>query len=104
MLPTNKPYDDSVAQPPFYNPPEPQYDCASGCGYAAWEPGELHACIVCQKRFCKDCLVSLGGELFCQEHARCACGQPGIDTCVDCGAVKCGTCLVKDQDFCEVCK
>jgi len=81
---------------------EPLYFCASGCGYDAWEPEELHKCIVCQKRFCPDCLISIGGEKFCPDHAKCPCGTPAIASCDDCGAVLCDGCL-GDSNYCIAC-
>ncbi len=90
---------------------EPEYQCAQEhCDYAAWTPEEMHQCITCKKRFCADCLVAIGGEKFCTEHAKCSCGQPAIEACMECGTVLCDKCLKNvehvngcDTVCCEVC-
>ncbi len=89
---------------------EPQFDCASSCGYKAWTPDEMAQCITCSKRFCADCLVAIGMEKYCREHAKCACGQPAIESCMECGKVVCDKCLRNvehrngaDTVCCEVC-
>jgi hypothetical protein len=83
---------------------EPQFPCATPeCDAVAWEPCEFHECIVCKRRFCADCLVAIGGEKYCPEHAVCACGAPAIDSCMECGAVLCGGCL-GDFTECKSCR
>ena len=76
---------------------EPEFECA-GCNSPAWTPEEMPKCITCGKRFCADCLVSIGGEKFCIEHARCKCGQPAIVSCDDCGDLCCAAHLAERCD------
>jgi hypothetical protein len=83
---------------------EPQIHCSEkGCQYLAYEPGELGQCIECGRRFCGDHLTAIGSEKYCSDHAKCACGQPAIESCVECGEVKCERCI-GDRDLCEVCQ
>lgn len=84
-----KPFDDSRTQPPFYREPEPQIDCAAKCGYKAWTPEEMGECVVCKKRFCRDCLREMSGEKLCQACAVCACGQPALIACDECSSLVC---------------
>jgi hypothetical protein len=69
---------------------EPQYICSRKlCGYLAWTPDELHACIVCKWAFCADHLREIGGEKYCEDCANCACGQPALISCDECGTLVC---------------
>src|SRR6185503_764214 len=87
-------YDRFRTQAPFFDPPEPQYQCSSpDCDATAWTPEEHHQCIACKRRFCADCLLALGVEKYCPTCAKCACGGLAIDACMECGAVKCDKCL-----------
>ena len=91
-------FDDSRPQAPFYNPPEPQFECAGSCGYHAWTPDEMLECIVCKRRFCADCLIAIGPEKYCQDHAKCKCGEPAIVACDDCGDLICAAHLAERID------
>ncbi len=78
---------------------EPQYSCsAADCDATAWTPEEHHECIVCKRRFCADCLIAIGGEKFCQEHAICKCGGLAIASCDDCGDLLCPAHLAERID------
>lgn len=103
MLPSTRPYDDHQPQGPFYLDAEPQYSCSSkDCDAVAWEPGEHHECIACKRRFCADCLIAIGPEKYCPTCAKCACGQPAITSCDECGRVGCQKCI-GDSNFCKAC-
>ena len=82
---------------------EPEYSCAAGCGYTAWTPSEMAACITCSRRFCADCLIAIGPEKYCPACALCACGKPAIESCMECGVVLCDGCI-GDGEFCKECQ
>lgn len=104
MLPSSRAYADSRPQAPFFDPPEPQYQCsAADCDATAWTPEEHHQCIACKRRFCCDCLIAIGPEKYCPACAKCVCGGLAIDACNECGEVKCAKCL-GDSSFCKFCK
>ena len=83
---------------------EPEFTCSQEhCEYTAWTPKEMHPCITCKKRFCADHLIAIAGEKFCTEHAKCACGQPAIEACMECGVVLCDGCI-GDEEYCKACQ
>lgn len=86
----------------YWNPADPEFKCA-GCDAPAWTLEEHHKCIVCSKRFCADCLVAIGEEKYCPEHAKCSCGRLAIEACGECGEVLCDKCI-GDSNFCRRCK
>lgn len=84
----------------------PAFPCASqDCDYAGWTLDELHECIVCKKRFCKDCLREIGGEKICPGCAKCACGEPALIACDECSSLVCERHMAIDpvRNECRAC-
>lgn len=109
MLPSSRPYDDFVPQPPFYRDSEPQFKCQTReCDSLAFREGDHHRCEVCTKRFCGDCLTKFEDLLFCGTCCVCdTCQQPAIALCVDGGELVCeahSSPRGRKARLCEKCK
>lgn len=91
MLPSSRPFDDFVPQPPYFRDAEPQFKCSTpACDATAWREEDFAKCESCGLRFCPDCMVKHEDLIFCPECNVCDdCGQKAVALCVSCGGLTC---------------